>query len=108
MTGKAGISLKYGAKMMDGMREMTGLDRQPVTASEVETIGRVLYECEKKRAEHCQSVLQKASGRECSGAAMEPWEECSEVFLSDAAAVLAALAHSRPHTVEVASDPNCA
>jgi hypothetical protein len=54
-------------------------------------IGRILYECEKRRAEHCQSVMQKASGKECPGAAMEPWDECSYVFLSDADAVLAAL-----------------
>ena len=56
-----------------------------------ELVARTLYECERSRAEHCQSVLQKASGKECPGAAMEPWSECSEVFLSDADAVLAAL-----------------
>jgi hypothetical protein len=59
-------------------------------------IARTLYECEKRRAEHCQSILQKASGKECPGAAMEPWEECCEVFLSDADAILALCADTRP------------
>jgi uncharacterized protein (UPF0212 family) len=66
-----------------------------------EKIARTLYECEKRRAEHCQSVLQRASGKECPGAAMEPWEECSEVFLSDASAVIAALATTNTTQAEV-------
>lgn len=53
-----------------------------------EQIGRILYECEKKRGEHADAVMKGILPRASDALLMEPWEECKDSFLSDADAVL--------------------
>lgn len=75
-----------------------------------EQIARVLYDCERKRADHTQRFMQQLSGKECPGAAMEPWEECKDSFLSDADAILSLSAQPPDHATMrafSASDAAC-
>jgi hypothetical protein len=65
-------------------------DLSPPVRGDRETIARTLYECEKRRGELTQTIFEKASGKPCPGAGMEPWDECKDVFLSDADALIAA------------------
>lgn len=53
-----------------------------------ERIARALYEREKARAERAVKVMSRAAGRPVTGMAMEPWEECRDVYLGDADTVL--------------------
>ena len=53
-----------------------------------EQIGRILYECEKKRGQHADAVMKGISPKASDALLMEPWEECKDSFLSDADAVL--------------------
>jgi len=72
------------AAAFDHPEALTAL-RSSVSAGSVESIARILYECEKRRADHADKVMG------LTRSTMEPWEECKDTFLSDAAAVLAAL-----------------
>lgn len=56
-----------------------------------EHIGSVLYEREKERGERAASVV-RAAGDNGRAIEMEPWDECKEMFLGDADAVIAMLA----------------
>lgn len=60
-----------------------------------EAIGRVLYECEKRRATNADAVVKGAFPGASDALLMEPWDDCKDAFLSDADAVLALLSSPR-------------
>lgn len=74
-------------------------DQAPELLPTRERIARVLYECEKRRGTHSDSVVKSAFPRASDALLMEPWEECKDTFLSDADAVLAVLPHQPDATV---------
>jgi hypothetical protein len=57
----------------------------------VERAARALYECEKYRATHADEVIKSALPHASGALLMDPWEECKDVFLSDARAAIAAM-----------------
>lgn len=61
----------------------------------VEQVARALYDCEKRRAFNAQGILQQASGKPCDGIAIEPWEECADIYRGDACAAIRALRTDR-------------
>lgn len=72
----------------------------PVEQDElVERVSRALYQCEKERSDIADAVISAAAGKTVS-VGMEPWEECWQVFYSDARAVLAALSTLTPARAE--------
>jgi hypothetical protein len=62
----------------------------------VEKVARVLYDCERKRSEHADTVLSKVAGKPVKFT-MEPWEEAAEIYRGDARAALAALSLPRTY-----------
>ncbi len=61
---------------------------QPEPAGRREEIARTLYECEKRRATNADAVVKGAFPNASNALLMEPWDECKDVFLSDADAIL--------------------
>lgn len=55
----------------------------------IEATARALYECERQRAMTCEAVLSKAAGKPVKDT-MEPWEDCRDIYISDARAALEA------------------
>jgi len=54
----------------------------------VNAAARVLYECEKRRATHADSVIKAVAPNASDALLMEPWDECKDTFLADARALL--------------------
>jgi hypothetical protein len=77
-----------GHSFRDVYKNMMAVAPAPPPMGE-EEIARVLYECERKRGELAREVMSKASGKDCAGILIDPWEECKDTFLSDARAVIA-------------------
>jgi hypothetical protein len=82
------------ARMRGYILPVNGTSGLAPTPADREAIGRVLYECEKRRATNADAVVKGAFPGASDALLMEPWDECKDAFLSDADAVLAALSQS--------------
>lgn len=59
--------------------------------TDLERLAFVLYGQERDRGDRANSLLSGAAGKPITGCSIEPWDECKDVFIADARALLTEL-----------------